>query len=246
MRDWDTSIRLMIKDSVRDARKQAIQKEREMLQPKKFTTSPEHNVFFFSDPHLFHARDFVWKARGYNSVEEHYEAVINKLNEVVRPQDSLVCLGDWALNCDEAQFEESIARVNCKTIYMLWGNHNNPIERIYRRAVRNAFNEDIEVYPFRYKNIVFVGNYWEISVDRKTMVLCHYPIAVFNHMKHGAYHLCGHSHYNYEKTRAQYADGLYLDVGWDGHGKPLSFAEVQAIMATKNIANLDHHGNETQ
>jgi hypothetical protein len=38
-----------------------------------------------------------------------------------------------------------------------------------------------------------------------------------------------------------YPDNKILDVGWDGHGKPLSFPEIQKIMMNKNHVKHDKH-----
>lgn len=137
---------------------------------------------------------------------------------------------------------------------MTWGNHNNPLWKIYRREVSekyleldNGFSsgmyvEDIEVYPFRYKNLVFIGNYAEITVDGQYFILCHYPIHVWNYVKDGAKMICGHSHYGLPFSQMDNLDAKILDVGWDGFSRPLSTKEVLDIMNKKAIFETgDHH-----
>ena len=212
----------------------------------KFKQTEEQKVYFTSDTHFNHNPKWkvpLWEQRGYKSSEEHTNSVINKINETVRPNDILWHLGDFCLNTSESQFEELLARINCQSIHFLWGNHNSRIWEAYRKEVLKQYaSEDIEVYPIRYKNLVFCGNYAEITVDGKYFILSHYPIHVFNYMKDGASHLCGHSHYNLPLSQADNLNSKILDVGIDGFGKPLSVDEVMTIMNKKQVFQSgDHH-----
>jgi len=216
----------------------------------------------------------LWQSRGYKSLEESNVHIIQSINERVRENDILFHLGDLTLNCTEEQFERFIGSIVCKNIYTLWGNHNSPAWKIYQREVagvyytkgytgysidpltnkqimggpNNAFVEllaaNVEIYPLRYKNIIFIGNYAEVVVDGLYFVLCHYPIYVFNHMKDGAIQLCGHSHYNLPLSQADDPSSKILDVGWDGWAKPLAVKEIVDIVANKKVMVVDHHGRE--
>lgn len=218
----------------------------------KLIQTEDIKVYFTSDTHLGHNKPFVVEARGYKTIADHDTALIDKINERVRANDILFHLGDFCLNTDESKLNEFLSRIQCQYIYLLWGNHNNPLWKVYRREVNAYANQnetgppsvvkgDIEVYPFRYKNIVFIGNYAEISVDGKVFILSHYPNYVFNHMKEGAMHLCGHSHYSLELSQADNLTSKILDVGWDGHAKPMSLTDILSIMQKKNVAVVDHH-----
>ena len=200
--------------------------------------TPEHKVFVTSDLHLGHQRDFVWKARGFKDVAEHDNGVIDSINTRVRPADTLLFLGDFCLNTTAEKFNEYLSRIQCQNILALWGNHNNPQEKnIYRKAMP----EGVETYPFKYRNMTFMGHYVEAILQGQFTVMCHYPIYVWNEMSHGAWMLCGHSHYGCPLTTAENVYGKILDVGWDGHGKPLSLAEIATIMDGKRFAAVDDH-----
>jgi calcineurin-like phosphoesterase family protein len=209
----------------------------------KINSEPDSSVWFGGDFHLGHNRPFVWEKRGFKSSEECTNHTISTLNEMVRPNDKLFFVGDFCLNTSPQKFEEYISRILCQNIYMLWGNHNNPVEAIYRREVLAKYGEEIKVYPFRYKNVIFLGDYQELLIDGKIVVLMHYPISVWNFMKEGAYMLCGHSHYSFPETRREHENGLILDVGWDGKLAPYSFEDVKNIMKHKKIKQADHHVN---
>jgi len=205
-------------------------------------TENNQKIWFSSDFHLGHQKNFIWESRGYASYEAHTDGVINKLNQEVKYNDILFYLGDFCLNSSDSLFESYISRINCQNIYMLWGNHNNPVFRIYKNEVKKQFGrDDINVYPLKYRNVTFLGDYFEINLNRVSIIMMHYPISIWNYMKEGAYMLCGHSHYNYIQSQASNLNGKILDVGWDGIGGPYSFEMVNQIMKTKKIKVEDHH-----
>ena len=220
----------------------------------KLKQTDDQKVYWVSDTHLNHNRDFVYEVRGHKSAQEHTDFIINKINELVRPNDILMHAGDFCLNTEENGLNSLLARIQCQNIYMTWGNHNNPLWKVYQREVKTFLKtystlyecgevpEDMEIYPFRYKNVTFLGNYAEITVDGHYFVMCHYPVHVWNHVKDGAKMICGHSHYGLAFSRADNLDAKILDVGWDGYSRPLLTGEVLAIMNKKAVfATGDHH-----
>jgi calcineurin-like phosphoesterase family protein len=201
----------------------------------------EQKIYVSSDFHLGHQRDFVWQARGYNSAAEHDAGLIKSVNDTVRPSDVLLFLGDFCLNTTLDQYNSYLDKIQCQNIYMLWGNHNNPHEKnVYRKIV----GTEVEVYPTKYKNVTYYGHYLEAILGGQFTVLCHYPLYIWNEMQHGAWMLCGHSHYGCPLTKADNLYGKILDVGWDGHGKPWSLEEIALVMNDKRFVSLDHHTNE--
>lgn len=209
----------------------------------KVNSTAESKVWFSSDFHLGHNKPFVWETRGHKSSDEHTSYVIDTVNKLVMPNDKLFYLGDLCLNTNEIKFEEYISSINCQNIYMLWGNHNNPVQAVYNREVLKKYGEPLKVYPFRYKNLIFLGDYQEALIDGKIVIMMHYPINVWNFMKEGAYMLCGHSHYSFPVTQAESVEGTILDVGWDGNLAPYCMSEIVRIMSKKQIKKVDHHVN---
>jgi len=207
----------------------------------------EQKVYVSTDTHLNHDRPFIWESRGYLSSKDHTDSIITDINSIVRPNDILIHCGDFCLNTTEKQFEELLSRILCQNIYYIWGNHNNPLWNIYRREVAKLQNTESlefgqrEVYPFRYRNMVFMGNYIESLINGRCFVFAHYPIYVFNFMKDGAIHCCGHSHYNLPLSQAEDKTSKIIDVGWDGFRQPYSIKEIIAIADTKGTMKVDHH-----
>ncbi len=227
-----------------------------MLKTLKFNTK-DQGVFFVSDLHWNHNPKWpvpLWKSRGYETLEAHNEHIIDQINKHIKPNDILFSGGDLTLNCSEDDFESFIKRLNCQNIYCLWGNHPNPMAKIYKRELEKAwldindlsvsneiFSARVEVYPFRYKNIVFCGDYLELIIDKQIIVFFHYPLSIFNHQKSLAWCLCGHSHHGFKATLPSNLNGKILDIGWDGYKKPLSFNEIKEIMDKKQYIKIDEH-----
>ncbi len=209
--------------------------------PLKLTHNDSHKVFFTSDTHFRHNQKFIFESRGYKDRYEHDDDLIAKINEVVRPQDTLIHLGDFCLNITPPEFNEILARIYCQNILYIWGNHNSCIRRSYEDAVATQYGTDIEVYPYTIGKLTYLGYYKELSVNGHMIVIHHYPHQIFNQMQKGAWQLSGHSHYSNPTTQLDNKVNKILDVGWDGHGKPLSFSEIQKIMMNKNHTSKDNH-----
>ncbi len=105
----------------------------------------------------------------------------------------------------------------------------------------NNPNDGIEVYPYTIGKLTYLGYYKDLIVNGHMIVIHHYPHQIFNQMQKGACQLSGHSHYSNPTTHVDNPDNKILDVGWDGHGKPLSFPEIQKIMVNKNHIKQDKH-----
>jgi len=209
--------------------------------PLKLTHNDSHKVFFTGDTHFRHNQKFIYESRGYKDRYEHDDALIAKINEVVRPEDTLIHLGDFCLNITPPEFNEILARINCQNIAYIWGNHNSCIRKHYEDAVATEYGKDIEVYPYAIGKLTYLGYYKELIVNGHMIVIHHYPHQIFNQMQKGAWQLSGHSHYSNPTTQLDHPDNKILDVGWDGHGKPLSFPEIQKIMVNKNHIKQDKH-----
>ena len=86
-------------------------------------TKGEDRVWFTSDLHFGHDKEFVWKARGFNSVAEMNESIIKNLNMCVNEQDTLYILGDLAL-CPIEEAKYWLSQIKCKNIVVIVGNHD--------------------------------------------------------------------------------------------------------------------------
>lgn len=207
----------------------------------KFNTR-DQGIFFSSDWHLSHSKPFIWQDRGFSSVEEYADSIIAKCNERVKPNDTLFFLGDFTLNCNRAQFDSYLDRINCLNIQFIFGNHNSPSNTVYKEQVKAQYDdENIEVYPIRYKNLIFRGHYLEAVVNKQHMCMFHYPVGSFNGQSHGSWGLFGHTHGQYEPTKTLNKVGKCLDVGVDQWPNLLSFEELADVMLWKVKGSEGHH-----
>ena len=199
-------------------------------------------VFFTSDFHGEHAQPFLWESRGFASPQAHTDGVIQSINDRVGTHDHLFNLGDFVLNCSREKFEQILSRINCQNIYFLWGNHNSQVKQAYKETILKDFGrQDIEVYPVRYKNLIFIGSYFEAIINGQPIVMSHYPLYSWNFMRKGSWMLSGHEHCAVKEHLPEGNGGKILDVGWDYYKKPLAFEEIKSIMMKKSVKTVGHH-----
>jgi calcineurin-like phosphoesterase family protein len=204
-----------------------------------------NKIFFSSDWHNYHDPKWdvpIWKMRGYNSPQESVDDVVSKINAKVKEDDFLYFLGDGFLNATDEQVLEWFSRINCQNIHTLWGNHSSNTFRIYRQAVLEKYGDpEIEVYPMRFNNVVFLGNYQEIRVGKKLIVLQHFPIKTWHNNSRNSFHLHGHSHNTDKSRNPEHPMGKCLDCSWDWKKDIWSFEEIEDVMSTKEMQIFDHH-----
>jgi calcineurin-like phosphoesterase family protein len=150
-------------------------------------------VFFTSDTHFGDHRVLNLYPRPFGSVAEMDAALVTKWNDVVRPQDEVWHLGDFARTAARAAdiFDQLHGRK-----HLILGNNDPP-------AVAQLGWES-------------VGPYAELEVDGVRLILCHYPFRSWNGMHRGAVNLHGHSHGRLKPLPRQF------DVGVDiRHFQPI-------------------------
>ncbi len=140
--------------------------------------------YYIADNHFFH-EELNWKMdrRGFSNAEEMNEYMIQKWNGKVRKKDEVVIIGDFSWGKAE-QTNEVLSRLNGKLV-LIKGNHDYFVKR--KEAKLDRF--------------VWIKPYDVISDNRRSVVLCHYPIMCYNGQyrldKNGnpkTYMLYGHVH----------------------------------------------------
>jgi calcineurin-like phosphoesterase family protein len=178
------------------------------------------NVFFTSDFHLFHNNVLKYDNRPFTDVNEMHVVLEGGWNEVVKPNDIVIYLGDlsFARREDKASVESMLNRLN-GTIHFVMGNHDkfDDIKKVTR------FQSVQDYLEVRIKHVL---DYNEVE----TLFCCmHYPIYSWNKSHHGSYHVHGHCHGNlhHGEDANYYWNRRAIDVGCMLHDyKPISYTQV--------------------
>lgn len=194
------------------------------------------NVFFWSDLHYSHNREFIYRPRGFPSVEEHDKVLIERYQTKVPIDATVYLLGDIIFGQNaEARLEELLKLLNGAVINLLPGNHTSGF-----RALRQKHGRVWNVSDT--KTVTFLTNYEEIRVAGQPIVLSHYPILSWNGMGRDSWHLFGHVHGRIpEGSKEGNGFGKMLDVGVEACPEPISFEGLRPVMQGKQKSNIDHH-----
>ena len=130
-----------------------------------------------------HNKEFVWKARGFTSVEDMNEHIIVAHNALVAPDDDVYVLGDLMLG-DSAAGIECVRRLNGK-LHLVRGNHDTDARW--------------EMYIEELPNVIQMQNAIYLKYKKYHFYLSHYPTITSNNdydkpLKQRLLNLCGHSH----------------------------------------------------
>lgn len=155
------------------------------------------STFVTSDTHFGHR--LMAEIRGFETVADHDEFLIEQWNTAVLPTNTVIHMGDVAF-LTAAKTEAVFKRLN-GNILIVPGNHDN--RRTLVRAV-GAENVMPPIQTFKW--------------DGGRMVACHFPIASWEGAERGVPHLHGHMHTGTKSWRTAAPNdqvGLRRDVGVD-------------------------------
>lgn len=179
-------------------------------------------IYFTSDLHLSHDRDFIFGPRGFKNVQEHDKTIIKNWNSVVKDEDTIYILGDIMLN-------DNVNGMRCfnqlkGTKYIILGNHDT--------------KERIELYK-NLPNTQVIGYATMFKYGKYNFYLSHYPTITSNNdsekpLIRKIINLFGHTHQStnfYENQDAMY------HVGLDSHSN-------YPIPIEKIISDCENHHKE--
>lgn len=215
-----------------------------MKQKIKVQETADQKVYFISDLHWGHDRDFIWgsKGRSYKNVTEMNDDILSVWNSTITDNDIVFNLGDMVFgDSDGRRMTFLMEHLKCKKHYFLWGNHVSGQSQVYKTALENMLQgtnipNTVEIYPLEIGKFVYAGNYLEIEVNNQPIVLTHYPILSWHGSHKGSWNIFGHTHCTLKKTF-----GKQLDVGWDFKKRPILFSEIKRIMDNKETEHVDQH-----
>ncbi len=174
-------------------------------------------IWLTSDTHYNHDNCIKYCNRPFDSVEKMDQSLIDNVNQLVAPSDTLYHLGDFCFPRKDPNLIQSFReRINCKEVHLLIGNHEQM--------------GGIDQYDYSdvyYKTFTSVRDLTTIQISRRqTLTLCHYAMRTWPRSHQGSFHCHGHSHNGLNPEGL-----LRLDVGVDAQGfKPISLDEVVKIL----------------
>ena len=179
-------------------------------------------IYLTSDLHFGHNKEFLYKPRGFSSIEEHDQTIVKNWNSIVEDDDIVIMLGDLMLMDNEHG-------INCLRSlkgnkYYIRGNHDtdNRVE-LYNRP---------EEGNLRYLGFAFLLNYRKYH-----FYLSHYPTLTTNFDDNGSLkkrtlNLFGHTH-SKEEFFDENNPGMY-NVAMDAHNcYPVSIEDIITKMEKK-------------
>ena len=175
-------------------------------------------IFFTSDLHMGHDREFVWKVRGYDSVQAMTLAQVQKWSETIEDDDDVYVLGDLMLG--DSNNIEFIKQLKGK-IHIVLGNHDTANrEKMYREL----------------PNVVEIAEVGiRLQYKKHHFILTHYPMLTGNlekeSLKQMTLNLYGHTH----QLTNFYNDMPFMyHVGVDSHdGYPVLLDNIIEEMYKK-------------
>lgn len=175
----------------------------------------------------------VHNTRDFQSLEEMNDIIIENINKVVKPNDTLWHLGDVAFSGDE-MIQEFSDRVNCKNVNLILGNHDHRI--VNNPELQKNFKSISTTYGWPHGK----------KIGGRSFSMCHFPMFVWENHLRGAFHLHGHCHGSLKNE--EFTNRKVMDVGIDTHPefRPYHIDEIIKILDARSVHTVDHHKNRVQ
>lgn len=174
-------------------------------------------IFFTSDTHFGHDKDFVYAARGFESIEAMNDAIVENWNKVVMPEDTVYHLGDVFML--EPENIEYVRRLSGK-IRLIRGNHDTDAKVAELLALPNiesvSYAEMLDYKKFHF----FLSHYPTLSCSAEIK-----KENVDKGLRNRTMCLHGHTHQTSPYFNGQVP--YIYNVGMDAHGcTPISVEKV--------------------
>ena len=188
-------------------------------------------IWFTSDNHFGHANIIKYCNRPFSGIADMDARMVDEWNNAIKDDDIVYHLGDFTFG-DEHKARSYFRQLNGH-IFVL-GNawhHDARWLTVVNQIGTSGKQAKTGLAPFysashhqvRILAALHVLEFPEYGKDgySQALVLCHYPLAVWDRKHYGAWHLFGHSHGQHQNG------GLSFDVGVDCNNfRPISLDGV--------------------
>lgn len=135
-------------------------------------------IWFTSDTHFCHNRDFMFCPRGFTNIQDHDETIQMLWNDLIAPDDDVYLLGDVFL-MDNNKGLELFKSLN-GNIHIILGNHDT----------ESRIDSFIQC-----ENVVSISYAERIKLKKYIFILSHCPMLVHNCRDNApVWNLHGHTH----------------------------------------------------
>jgi calcineurin-like phosphoesterase family protein len=190
----------------------------------------KRGTWFTSDLHLGHWNCNFFCNRGFKTLTEMNDSIIDNINSYVKENDKLYIIGDLIWTTENYDI---LKRFNCKNIYLIRGNHcDSNYNKFYNQGIRIVCEEMVikigkirvllSHYPYKYrffkalysniKNFIKSG-YWPSKNRYK-----------YNPIDNGNFLIHGHRH------QGLIINGRQFNVAWDLHKRPINIQEIESFI----------------
>lgn len=182
-------------------------------------------TWFSADFHIGHSRIIEYSQRPFKDVEEMNSEIIIRHNAVIKPEDIVYNLGDFALKDD--LIPDVLAQLH-GTIHLIAGNHDACFSshKDYRKQIKKYLD-----YGF-----ASVQEKMQLKIGNHTVDLCHLPFlkpddpdqrySQWRPINKGQFLLHGHCH------EAWKVKGRMINVGIDQWGyAPVSESTIPELIS---------------
>lgn len=165
-------------------------------------------IYFTSDLHLGHNKDFCYAARGFNNIQEHDQTIIKNYNSIVNEEDEVYILGDLMLGENRENSLALLSKLKGHK-HLILGNHDT------KKKVE-LYQEFCDIESFDYATMIKYKKY--------SIYLSHYPTLCMNYdqgVKVWNFH--GHTH-----SKEKFSEfGQCYNVALDAHNMfPVSIENI--------------------
>ncbi|MFQ3651369.1 MAG: metallophosphoesterase, partial [Gemmataceae bacterium] len=177
------------------------------------------SIYFTADPHFGHENIIRYCGRPFASAVQMDRVMLERINAVVQPDDTLYILGDFCMGVPQRvqaarHYRQQIA---CRNVHLIWGNHDP--------------SEDSE-FASLFDSTAHLVN---LRLSGQRLTLCHYAMRSWDKSHHGAWQLYGHTHGRLQEELQL----LNMDVGVDcWNFYPISLEQVAVVMQHKKAGGL--------
>jgi calcineurin-like phosphoesterase family protein len=187
-------------------------------------------IYFTSDNHFYHKNVIGFCKRPYKNVEEMHKGMIKKWNGTVKPDDTIIIVGDFCF-ANAKQRREICDQLNGKKI-LVQGNHDKIkgsdgfIMTVSELTLRIAgYSVTVKHYPLKWGGF---RRFWsDLTGKYKPRYLDRYPL------DKGQYHIHGHTHSAEKYNENQIHVGV---DAWDM--MPVSIKQISAYIQKREGGKL--------